>query len=156
MSRGRSIAAAVVLFLTALCPALSLARVPGDFVKGKARLPDALTPAAVETLVLKRLPAHAKFQLSATIDANDCSSGNCQFTPARRAPGARPFRTSRKGRAKARFLMPSGYMDYPDGPPFEKPHFVPFVNGDRVQIHVDAVKPGVFGFANAFSTITIP
>ncbi len=52
--------------------------------------------------------------------------------------------------------MPAGYMDYPDGPPFEKLHFVPFANGDRVQIHVDAISPDDFGFANAFSTIEIP
>ena len=156
MSRCRLAAVAVVLFLTATCPAHALARVPsGPPTKGKARLPNPLTPGEVETVVLKRLPADAKFQLSATIDSNDCSSGNCQFTPASRAPGASPFRTSRRGRARARFVMPAGYMDYPDGPPFEKPHFVSFANGDRVQIHVDAIRPDVFGFANAFSTIQI-
>ena len=143
--------------MTATCPAVTMARVPtGPPRKGEALLPETLTPGRVETVMLKRMPGDAKFQLSATIDSNDCASGNCQFTPAHRAPGAAPFRTSLKGRARARFVMPAGYMDYPDGPPFEKPHFVPFANGDRVQIHVDAIRPDVFGFANAFSTIQIP
>jgi hypothetical protein len=157
MSRARSAAVALVLLVTAVCPALSPARVPsGRPEKGKARLPDTLTPGEVETVLLQRLPANTKFQLSATIDSNDCPSGNCQFTPAHRAPDTRPFRTSRTGRAKGRFVMPAGFMDYPDGPPFENPHFVPFVNGDRVQIHVDAPSSGALGFANAFSTIKIP
>jgi hypothetical protein len=114
------------------------ARTPADSVRTDqrptVRMDGELTPGAAETLRIAHLPPLRKFAVSIGVvgNINGCREEgvSCSVGVGPQS-GTRPFKTSRRGRAIARFLVPAEYHKR-DGAQGTLVAEYPFVNDQRV------------------------
>lgn len=132
-------------------------------IKGRATAIGTYTPGMTEQVAVRRMPKRAKLEvLLGPAGAPGACSGPfvCLPVKARRAPGARRFRTSGKGRALLTFTMPDGYERFRIDKPKAPNERVPFVNGQRVLVTVDGFashrRKVTFGAAIGRTTVEIP
>jgi hypothetical protein len=113
-------------------------------VHGTGQTDGQLTVGASERLILGGMPKRLPFQI---VVGPAFSSPKCQgdylCVPeiAERTGGTPPLRTSRRGRAKVFFQMPSGYKRHLIGGP-AKPEFIPYEEGDRIRIQANGFTIG--------------
>jgi hypothetical protein len=107
-------------------------------VKGHAQVQDWLTVGGYESLHVRGMPKRLPFQVvvGPSFDSPKCQGDFvCEPEISKRAPDTPLFRTSKRGRAKVFFRVPSGYTRHQlGGGPDE---FVRYEVGDEIRVQAN-------------------
>jgi hypothetical protein len=107
-------------------------------VKGHARVQPWLSVGGYESLHIRGMPKRLPFQVvvGPAFDSPACQGDFvCEPDIVKRDPETRPFRTSRRGRAKVFFRVPFGFTRHRlGGGPDE---FVPYEVGDEIRVQAN-------------------